>query len=144
MNLSVSLPSATWFAALLACCSAAQSQDWKDFKCTISVVISAPKLPPAQQAFLDSTYVGKEFTVERQSGRMAGALKVLSPVTPQVIDLGDKDSGFKMVATMRRAQGAGHGTAIYSLAINTFDDAPAKPFLFTNNATAYVGTCLPF
>lgn len=144
MKLLDSLPSTACLAVLLAWCSVAQSQDWQDFKCTISAVISAPKLPPAQEAFLNSTYVGKEFTVERQSGRMAGALKVLSPVAPQVIDPGDKDNGFKMVATMRREQGAGHGTAIYSLAINTFDDAPAKPFLFTNNATAYVGTCLPF
>lgn len=144
MKLSVSLSSTTLFTVLLVWCSAAQSQDWRDFRCTISAVISAPKLPAAQQAFLNSTYVGREFTVERQSGQMAGALKVLSPVAPQIIDRGDKDNGFKMVATMRREQGAGSGTAIYSLAINTFDAAPEKPFLFTNNATAYIGTCLLF
>jgi hypothetical protein len=79
-----------------------QAQGQQDFKCTVAAVISAAKLPSAQQAFLDSTYVGKEFSVERTTGRMAGALKVLSPVPLQIINTGDKSNGFKMVAIKQR------------------------------------------
>lgn len=93
---------------------------------------------------LHSTYVGKKFTVERRTGNIAGILKIFSPVDPQIIDIGGSENSFKMVATMRLEQGAGAGTAIYSLVVNTFDPSVIKPFLFTYNATAYVGTCVTF
>jgi hypothetical protein len=116
----------------------------QDFRCRVTSVVSAPQLTPQAQDLLDRSYLGKEFTVERRTGQMTGALKVLSPVPAQVIDYGSNDNSFKMVATMRKDQGAGAGTAVYSLVINTFDNPQAMPFLFTNNATAYVGTCTSF
>jgi hypothetical protein len=135
---------------LLVACAALISgapslaQALPDFRCKVDAVISAPVLRAPEQKLLEQTYVGKEFTVARRTGHMAGVLKILSPVDPQVIDVGSAENGFKMVATMRRSQGAGAGTSIYSLVVNTFDDAAGKPFLFTNNATAYVGTCAMF
>ena len=134
-----------WLAfALLAPGFGCLAQPLPDFRCKVDSVISAPALRAAERRMLDETYVGKEFTVARRTGQMAGVLKVLSPVDPQIIDIGGMANGFKMVATMRRDQGAGSGSAVYSLVVNTFDDAPAKPFLFTYNATAYVGTCVMF
>ncbi|RZI54719.1 MAG: hypothetical protein EOP12_01330 [Pseudomonas sp.] len=115
-----------------------------DFRCKVHLVTSASSLTAAEQRLLDSTYVGKEFTVERRTGHMAGALKILSPVDPQIIDSGSSENSFKMIASMRRDQGIGAGTAIYSLVINTFDSNFNKPFLFTYNTTAYRGTCLAF
>lgn len=128
-------------AALLCAAGAAHAQD---FRCQVDHVVSAAPLNAQAKTFLNQTYLGKEFTVERRTGQMAGVLKILSPVAPQIIDMGDKDNGFKMVATMRKDQGMGAGSAIYSLTVSTFDDAPRKPFLFTNNATAYLGTCTDF
>lgn len=115
-----------------------------DFRCKISTVVAAAHLPTQSQAFLNTTYVGKEFTLERRTGQMAGVLKVLSPVNPQIIDPGDKNNSFKMVATMRREQGQGAASAVYTLVINTFEESAVKPFLFTNNAEAYIGTCTAF
>jgi hypothetical protein len=137
-------PMKSSLASVVLVCAAFSAFAQSDFRCTVTTVISAPELPPAQQQFLDQSYVGKDFTVERRTGQMAGVLKILSPVSPQIIDAGSPENGFKMVATMRREQGAGGGTAVYSLVINTFDEAPRKPFLFTYNATAYVGTCVTF
>ena len=129
------------WVAILCATGAVNAQD---FRCKVDQVLSAAPLNPQAQTFLNQTYVGKEFTVERRTGQMAGVLKVLSPVASQVIDLGDQANGFKMVATMRREQGLGASSAVYMLVINTFDDAPRKPFMFTNNGTAYVGSCTTF
>jgi hypothetical protein len=41
--------------------------------------------------------------------------RILSPLSPQIIDAGGPENGFEMVATMRREQGAGAGTAVYSM-----------------------------
>lgn len=131
---------------LLACCAVTSTfaQGLPDFRCKVHSVISASPLAAAEQQLLNRTYVNKEFTVERRTGYMAGVLKILSPVDPQLIDIGSSENGFKMVASMRRDQGMGAGTAIYSLVVNTFDPTSNKPFLFTNNATAYIGTCETF
>lgn len=133
----------------LTCClissgDAISAQELPDFRCEVHSVISAPTLKTSEQRLLDNTYVGKEFTVERRTGHMAGILKILSPVNPQIIDTGSSENSFKMVASMRRDQGVGAGSAIYSLVVNTFDTSIEKPFLFTYNATAYVGVCVTF
>lgn len=124
--------------------AAAQAQTSSDFRCTVHRVIPAPALPTPELEFLRATYVGKDFTVDRRSGVMAGVLKMRSTTQPQVIDFGSADNSFKVVTTMRRDQGAGFGSSVYLLVINTFDRAAEKPFLFTDNATAYTGTCVPF
>ena len=130
-----------WILALLCTAGAAYAQD---FRCKVDQIISAAPLNAQGQTFLNQTYLGKEFTVERRTGQMAGVLKILSPVATQVIDMGDKDNGFKTVATMRKEQGLGAASAVYALVINTFDEAARKPFMFTNNATAYMGSCTNF
>lgn len=127
--------------ALLCTAGVAHAQD---FRCKVDQIISAAPLSAQAQTFLNQSYLGKEFTVERRTGQMAGVLKILSPVATQVIDMGDKENGFKMVATMRKEQGLGAASAVYALVINTFDEAARKPFMFTNNATAYVGSCTNF
>ncbi|CAN7782276.1 hypothetical protein LJR175_008205 [Variovorax sp. LjRoot175] len=124
--------------------TAAQAQALTDFRCTIDRVVPAPALPQAQLDFLRHSYVGKEFTVERKTGVMAGVKKMHSTTQPQVIDIGGDQNSFKVVTTMRRDQGAGAGSNVYVLVVNTFDAATKKPFLFTDNAEAYIGTCVPF
>ena len=130
-----------WIIAFLYAAGGVQAQD---FRCKVDQIISAAPLNTQSQTFLNQTYLGKEFTVERRTGQMAGVLKILSPVASQVIDTGDKDNAFKMVATMRKEQGLGAASAVYALVINTYDEAARKPIMFTNNATAYVGSCTNF
>lgn len=142
---SARLAQSTWSAlALVIVAVPASAQSLTDFRCTIDRVVPAPALPKPQLDFLRQSYEGKEFTVERRTGVMAGVKKMASTTQPQVIDIGSDQNSYKVVTTMRRDQGVGFGSNVYVLVINTFDAAAKKPFLFTDNAEAYIGTCVPF
>jgi hypothetical protein len=120
------------------------AQNLRDYRCVIERIATAPVLPESSQEFLRSTYLGKDFTVDRRTGIMAGTLKNSYITRPQVIDLGSKDNSYKVVTTMRKEEGAGSGSMVYVLTINEFDPATKKPFIFLENATAYFGTCINF
>jgi hypothetical protein len=91
-----------------------------------------------------SNYVGKEFSVERNSGVMAGILKNSYVTKPQVIDLGSKDNSYKAVTTLRKEQGAGFGSNIYALTVLEHVEAPKKPFVFLSNDIVFFGSCVHF
>ena len=89
-------------------------------------------------------YVGAEFTVERSTGIMAGALKNAHLTRPVVVDLGSKDNSFKAVTTMRVDQGVGRGSTVYTLVVNEYLQSPKKPFIFLSDDMVYFGTCTHF
>jgi hypothetical protein len=109
-----------------------------DYRCTIESTVAAKEKP------INRIYIGKQFTVERQTGLMVGALKNSYVTDPQVIDYGSTENSYKAVATMRKDQGAGVGSSIYALTINEYDEGDRKPFIFLQNDEAFLGWCEHF
>ncbi|WP_426206339.1 hypothetical protein [Pseudomonas sp. TWP3-1] len=128
-----------WTAvALLALAGATNAWAAEDFRCTIESTVAAKEKP------INAFFIGKQFTVERRTGLMAGALKNSYVTAPQVIDYGSTENSYKAVATMRKDQGAGVGSSIYALTINEYDEGDRKPFIFLQNDEAFLGWCEHF
>lgn len=128
-----------WTAvALLALAGATSAWAAEDFRCTIESTVAAKEKP------INRIFIGKQFTVERRTGLMAGALKNSYVTDPQVIDYGSTENSYKAVATMRKDQGAGVGSSIYALTINEYDESDRKPFIFMQNDEAFLGWCEHF
>ncbi len=115
-----------------------------DYQCTIKRRVVAKTESSSVINMQEGIYIEQQFTVERRTGVMAGALKNSYVTKPQVIDGGSKDNAFKVVTTMRREEGAGVGSNIYALTINEFVSSNEKPFVFLENDVVYLGTCKHF
>lgn len=116
----------------------------QDYKCTINRIASSDDSEPKQVAFRNKTFVGKEFTVERRTGLMAGMLKNSFITRPVVVDSGSTENSFKVVTTMSREQGLGAGTNVFVLVVKEYAPEQRKPFTFLENDVAYFGTCVHF
>ena len=112
-----------------------------DFQCTIQRVATAEAAPNKTLQLNETSYIGKQFSVERKTGIMVGSLKNSYATKPQIIDSGSKENAFKVVTTMRIEQGAGAGSNIYALTINEYDKSPRKPFIFLDNDVVFFGFC---
>ncbi|WP_156905426.1 hypothetical protein [Chitinibacter tainanensis] len=112
-----------------------------DYRCVIERVHGADPDADPVLSFARKITLGKEFTVDRNTGIMAGALKNAYQTRPVVIDQGSKENGFKAVTTMRAEQGIGRSSAIYTLQINEHAESPTKPFVFLTNDIVYFGRC---
>lgn len=118
----------------------ADAQVFRDYRCLVERVVTAdPSTQPLEQKW----YVGEQFTVDRRTGVMVGALKNLSPTRPIVVDLGSSENSYKVVTIQEQGLGRGPGHASL-LVIKEFVDAPKKPFLFADDDRAYFGTCTHF
>ncbi len=114
------------------------------YRCTIERLSLAGGDSGAIYDFNKKNYIGKQFTVERASGLMAGALKNSYTTKPQVIDRGSKENAYKVVTTMRLEQGAGAGSNIYALTVVEYERGAKKPFVFLENDTVFFGHCEHF
>lgn len=115
-----------------------------DYRCTIERLEITFSSNESTLKGMRAAYVGRQFTVERRTGLMAGALKNWFVTTPQVIDPGSTENSFKVVTTLSLGQGAGFGSSVYTLIIGEYLDGKTKPFLFAENDTLYFGTCEHF
>ena len=120
------------------------AQSYRDYRCRIERVATAAPAPNTSLDLQEKTYIGKEFTVERRTGLMAGAIKNSYVTKPQVVDPGSADNSYKVVTMMRRDQGIGSGSNVYTLVVNEYEKAEKKSFLFLENDNAYFGTCVHF
>ncbi|WP_262111457.1 hypothetical protein [Aeromonas sp. Marseille-Q5825] len=115
-----------------------------DYRCTVERIFDADgdnsQLIDGQRKL----YIGKEFTVDRRSGVMMGALKNSYMTKPVVVDRGSKDNSFKAVTTMRRDQGVGAGSTVFALVVKEYAESPQKPFAFMSDDTVYFGSCVQF
>jgi len=109
-----------------------------DYRCTVERSVSA------SDSNFNQMYIGKQFTVERRTGLMAGALKNSYFTKPTVIDDGSTGNAFMVVTTMRADQGVGAGSMVYVLTINEFTESASKPFIYLINSDAYLGQCEHF
>jgi hypothetical protein len=112
-----------------------------DYRCTVERVVMISTEPVKTLAWEEKFYIGKQFTVERQTGLMAGILKNSFTTKPVVIDIGSKDNSYKVVTTMRLEEGAGFSSHIYALTINEYVDSSQKRFVFLNDDVVYLGKC---
>lgn len=128
----------SWIVALFAMIGAASASAAVDYRCTVERVVAA------SEGESNQVYIGKQFTVDRQTGLMIGALKNSYVTEPQVIDHGSLETSFKVVTTMRKDQGAGASSNIYALTINEYQNGSRKPFIFLNNDEAFLGWCEHF
>lgn len=112
-----------------------------DYICSIQKVISSSgEIDKAGER----AFVGSQFTVNRETGLMSGALKNSYFTAPQVIDFGAKGNGYKVITTMKVEQGFGAGSNIYVLNVKEYVEAAQKPFVFLQNETVYFGHCKHF
>ena len=134
----------SWTVALLLLISASVQAN-ADYKCTIKRISTAEDAPnPTLKLYEKEGYIGKQFTVEKETGNMVGALKNSYATRPQVIDSGSHENSFKVVTTMRLYEGAGRGTNIYALTISEYVKSTKKPFVFLENDVVFFGTCEHF
>jgi len=115
-----------------------------DYRCTINRVSLAQGDFGQEFENLKKRYVGKEFTVERRTGLMAGTLKNSYGTDPQVIDHGSKDNSYKVVTTMKIEEGTGYGSNVHVLIISEYEKAPKKPFVHLCNEEVYFRYCEHF
>ncbi|MGE6315736.1 hypothetical protein ACQKC1_08075 [Shewanella baltica] len=130
-----------FFCFVFSCWTVAATAAGRDYKCVVERVSSASGDNGSSHQFYVDNYVGRDFSVDRASGVMAGALKNSYVTEPQVIDFGSSENAYKAVATMRVDQGAGAGSSVYALTIEEFESGPEKPFVFLMNATVFFGKC---
>lgn len=115
-----------------------------DYRCTIERLSLAEGDSGGRYDLYKRLYIGKQFTVERESGLMAGALKNSYPTKPQVIDRGSEKNAYKVVTTMRLDQGAGEGSDICALTVVEFEQGAKKPFVFLEDDAVFFGYCEHF
>jgi hypothetical protein len=80
--------------------------------------------------------VGKEFTVDRRSGKILGRYLSSNGFDTEVLDTGSKQQSFKVIA--KNSFGFTH---IMYLEIMEFSDQFSKPFLLTAGSAVYSGRC---
>lgn len=124
--------------------SNANAQATPDYQCKVERIDTASTVPSTSRKYQEEEHVGKQFTVERRTGLMAGVLKNSYTTKPTVIDHGSTENSYKVVSTMRRDEGAGLGSNIYALTINEFEQSPKKSFIFLKNDFVYFGHCEHF
>lgn len=125
----------------IACFMAGSVNAADDYRCTIEKRINASPEPPAIQKVYESAYVGKQFTVERKTGIMAGALLNAFTNDPEIIDEGSNEKAYKVVSTIKPEEEHLYGSNIYALVVNESEKTAQKPFVFMENGVVYLGKC---
>ena len=122
----------TAFLSLLILLSSPASLAQSAYKC----VINDAKRVADDGTFSEWTQnVGKDFVVDRTTGRMSGALRNhATNGDPQVIDFGSTKSAYKAVTIYKPF------VALDYIYINQFS-GPAKPFIYLTGSITYSGVC---
>jgi plasmid maintenance system killer protein len=128
--------------ALIAGACPALAQSLPNYKCKIERVARSDDSEPKLLELQRKQYLGREFFVDRRTGEMSGALKNAYITRPDVIDPGSAETSFKVVTSLRRNQGAGPGSNLYSLVVNEYKNAQRKPFVFMENDETFFGHCV--
>jgi hypothetical protein len=128
---------------MLVAGTASASTGGGDYRCTIERFSQAQGDVGSTYQLLSTSFVGKQFTIDRSSGITAGALKNSVGATPKVIDRGNKDNSFKVVSSIGSEQGM-PGTTLTALNVMEFIEGNKKPFNFMINDGVFFGTCEAF
>lgn len=129
----------TFFA--VACFLAGGAKAADDYRCTIEKRINASPEPPTIQKAQDMAHIGKQFTVERTTGIIAGALSNAFTSDPEIVDDGSSGNSYKVVSTIKQEEEHVYGSNIYALIINEHEKSSQKAFVFMENDVIYFGRC---
>ena len=113
----------------------------QDYRCTVRRVAGAD-MSSSFVKFAESQ-IGKQFTVDRRTGIMAGTLKNSYLTEPTVVDSGSAGNSYKVLNSLPKIPQR-PGSNIYALNIDEYVDSRRKPFVFLENATVYFGECEHF
>lgn len=130
--------------AAIACFAIPGAHADPNYRCTIAQRISASPESPSVRKAQERAHLGKQFTVDRNTGVMTGVLKNAYVVDPQVVDFGSGEHAYKVVTAMKLDDGAGFGSNVYALTVNEQEDAALKSFVFLENDKVYLGQCEHF
>ena len=119
---------------LMAATSSAWSQD---YRCRIQQVMAADQASPHLKE--GRARLGMEFSVDRHTGIMAGALQNAYIGKPQVIDNGSDRNAYKVINVVRNK--SARAGSVYALTIDQQHPSSTKPFVFLSNAIVYLGHC---
>jgi hypothetical protein len=109
------------------------------YKCTIKPVVGITADGVIQDAEIFQIQVGKEFTIDRSTGRMIGELSNYNAKgSPVILDPGSKVQALKVLTVY------GPQTYVDYLYLKEFVDSKEKPFYFTTGAQMYSGLCEHF
>jgi hypothetical protein len=122
-------------------CLASTTAFGQDYRCTIREVTGAD----TSSGFVKvgKMLIGRQFTVDRRTGIMVGALKNSYVSQPQVIDPGSKENSFKVVTTAPKTPSR-PGSNFFALNIDEWYTTSKKPFVFLETQTVYLGDCEHF
>ena len=126
---------------IIACLLAGGVEAADDYRCSIEKRIKASLESSAIQKVQEMAHIGKEFTVERATGIMAGALFNAFTSDPEIVDDGSTGSAYKVVSTIKKEEEHVYGSNIYALIINEQDKTAQKSFVFMENDVVYLGRC---
>lgn len=115
-----------------------------EYRCTITQRIASLPEAPAVRMAQEKGHIGRQFTVEKETGIMSGALMNAYVVEPVVLDEGLSGSAYRVVTAMKKDDGAGFGSNLYALIINQQAESEQKPFVFLENDKVYLGDCKLF
>lgn len=121
-------------AAVLLQTLEASARSSAAYKCTVknAYALKDGKLVPHQPL---SSYVNKEFVVDRANGRMLGAFSSALWDTVKVLDDGSKEQSFKSISV------SGGYVQVRLLVIREFDTSTSKDFTIAENDDVFTGSC---
>ncbi|WP_126257778.1 hypothetical protein [Bradyrhizobium sp. LVM 105] len=104
------------------------------YKCTVknAYALKDGKLVPHQ---LLSSFVNKEFVVDRANGRMLGTFSSALWETVKVLDAGSREQSFKAIYV------SGGFVQVRLLVIREFDTSTSKDFTIAENDDVLTGIC---
>jgi hypothetical protein len=114
-----------------------------DYKCKVEYAFN-----PAGNLVMyaePSYWVNKEFSVNRRTGIMSGALSNSFTTMPKIIDLAlSGENSYKVVNYLSNAKTGQGGSNIWSLVIGEYLEGREKPFVFTWDLDVFTGNCVRF
>lgn len=106
------------------------------FKCIIKDTVSPDSSGRLVEDAFYKGFQGREFTVDRKTGRMIGALKNHEYYgEPKIINTGSEKKAFRVVTEYRPS------VKFEYLTVETYEDNEFLPFLFVSSSTIMSGTC---
>lgn len=111
----------------------------ENYKCTVTDTLQAEAVAqPGQKA--GQSPKGKQFTVERATGVMSGAISNVFASQPTVFSFGSEESSYRVVS----ATGSDPTSATCTLVIEESSKEAQKPFVFIIDGITYYGMCVHF
>jgi hypothetical protein len=106
------------------------------YKCKVLMAKSLTKAGEMAKTGYSNIYVGKEFVVDINTGRMIGAISNGNHTAqPTVLDRGSKDQGYKVITIYKPF------VSVDYLNVEEFTNSPEKPFMFIESSTVISGIC---